>query len=467
MTDTVAVPLTRAALADAAEPLPAAPARIVHIGLGAFHRAHQAWYTARATNAADWGIRAFTGRSGQLADLLSPQDGVFTLVERAATGDRLEHIGSIVAVHPAAHTAQLSSALASPRTALVTLTVTEAGYSLTPTGKPDLADPALLRDLHALTDAHPSGAPHSPETILGRLLTGLAERRRRDGGPLAVVPCDNFPSNGTILGRTVTQLAEDVSAGLGDWIRANVSFVSTSVDRITPRVDGTLAEQVRTATGWVDAAPVAAEPFTDWTLSGEFPAGRPDWESAGAVFVEDIEPYESRKLWLLNGSHSLLAYLGRLRGHTTVAQAIGDNECLRAVDQWWDEASRHLPSNVNPAAYRAALLERFRNPRIAHSLTQISADGLTKLSIRIVPVARMELREGRDAEAAAGVVAAWIAAVRTGLAVPDARAAEVDAAAVDANPTGALLSLVAPDLAVHPDFAPRVAYLTDRLTGGS
>src|SRR5690606_18164523 len=153
----------------------------------------------------------------------------------------------------------------------------------------------------------------------------------------------NFPANGAVLGRALRALAAERSPGLAGWIAGTVSFVSTSVDRITPRVDDVLVETVRAGTGWRDVAPVAAEPFADWVLAGEFPAGWRAWEAAGAVLVGDVEPYENRKLWMLNGAHTLLACLGRLRGHATVAEAIADPVCAAAADRWWDEAGRQLP----------------------------------------------------------------------------------------------------------------------------
>ena len=443
--------LNRAALAAAGETLLTPPERIVHIGLGAFHRAHQAWYTARADDASQWGITAFTGRSPVLAQQLQAQDGLYTLVERGADGDRFQRIGSIIAAHPAEHTAQLTAALSAPATALVTLTVTEAGYSLTATNEPDLSDPDLRADLHALAGGSARGSI-AARTVLGRMLVGLDARRLAGAGPISIVPCDNFPDNGATVARALTILADDVSADLGRWVRDSVAFVSTSVDRITPRLDVATIGEVAEATGWHDAAPVVTEPFSDWILSGTFPAGRPQWETAGARFVTDIGAFESRKLWLLNGAHSLLAYLGRLRGHATVAEAITDPVCRVQVEQWWDEASRHLPAAVDTGGYRVALVDRFRNPRIAHSLAQISGDAVAKLSIRIAPVVRAELAAGRGAPGGAAAVGAWISTVTSGMTLQDAHADEVGTARGTADPVAALLALVAPDLAAHPSF---------------
>ncbi|WP_205649406.1 mannitol dehydrogenase family protein [Agromyces sp. LHK192] len=430
----------------------------MHIGLGAFHRAHQAWYTARAGDGADWGIAAFSGRSTAAADALIPQDGVFTLVERGADGDRLAPIGSIVEAQPSSNALRRATLLAAPRTAVVTLTVTEAGYTLRPDGSLDTAAPAVTADLARVRRTAVDGdhAAEATQTVVGMLAAGLIERHRAGAGSIAIVPCDNFPSNGPLLRDAVTEFITAIDPHLNQWLVDHVSFVSTSVDRITPKVDDGLTREVERALGWTDAAPVATEPFADWTLSGEFPAGRPQWERSGAAFVEDIDAYESRKLWMLNGAHSLLAYLGRLRGHTTVAAAMGDPFVRYSIEAWWDEAARHLPAGMDVDAYRRALTARFENQRIEHLLAQISTDGLTKLSVRIAPVAVLERRAGRGAQASALVFAAWITALRSGLPMADARRAEVDAALADSDPTLALLAAVSADLAADPGFSAEV-----------
>jgi fructuronate reductase len=456
--------LSRAALGPTGTTPQAPPIRILHIGLGAFHRAHQAWYTARAADGNLWGIAAFAGRSGALPSLLAPQDGVFTLVERDRDGDRFHHVGSIAAAYSSPESHRLIGLLGSRQTSVVTMTVTEAGYTLGTDGELDDGNPLVASDIavlkHALREYE---GPAAPATTLGRLVAGLARRRLTGAGPLAIVPCDNFSDNGPLTRAAVIQMAHEVQPELGAWIGESVSFVSTSVDRITPRVEDSLVETVAAATGYRDAAPIATEPFSDWTLSGEFPAGRPDWESSGAVFVDEIGPYESRKLWMLNGAHSLLAYFGRLLGHRTVAEAVRDRDCIIAVNAWWDEACRHLPEPLDLASYRAALMERFENPRIEHSLAQISADGLTKISLRIAPVARAERRAGRDAEAAAFVMAAWIAALRNGLPIDDTRRAEIDRALAAVDPTAALLAMVGPELAGDTDFRERVRDVVHQL----
>jgi fructuronate reductase len=396
--------------------------RIVHLGLGAFHRAHQAWYTAHAGNARDWGIVAFTGRRPAMADVLSGQDGLYTVIERSSTADRYEVVTALVEAQDGANIARLAEVFASPDVALVTITVTEAGYRLRADGSPDTSDAALARDLATLRAAQSSQAPSWPApssqphlggltltTMLGRLLAGLEARRQAAGPGLAVVPCDNLPANGALMSHGTVQAAEFVSPALAQWITQNVSFVSTSVDRITPRLTAADRDRLTAQQDWADAAPVVTEPFSDWVLSGSFPAGRPAWEDAGARFVDAIEPWEHRKLWLLNGAHTLLSFGGLLRGYETVAQAISDPALAAMVEELWDEASDQLPDGLGIESYRAALRDRFGNSRIEHRLAQIAEDGTRKLALRIVPVAEAHLRAGRLPGAAAFAIACWIA----------------------------------------------------------
>ncbi len=367
--------------------------RIVHIGLGAFHRAHQAWYTDRVDLDQNWGIVAFTGRSPEAAQTLAEQDGLYTLITRDSLGDSFQIIDSIVRAEDGNDTEALVAAISSPETAIVTMTITEAGYGMDAAGGVDV---------------------ENPSPALAKLALALENRRLENGLGIAVISCDNMPSNGAMLKTAMTQLFAGFGQAAVDWLTEKVSFVSTSIDRITPKSTDEDVAMVHRASGWQDASPVVTEPFSDWVLEGDFPLGRPQWERAGVKFVANIEPFENRKLWLLNGSHSLLAYFGQLRGHETVAEAIDDSECLRAVEDYWDEAAAHLlEEGLDVANYRAALLERFQNSRIAHRLAQIAIDGSTKLRVRIAPVARAELAAGRNAAACAKAVASWVDYVLT------------------------------------------------------
>lgn len=372
-----------------------APIRMVHIGLGNFFRAHQAWYTHHAPDA--WGIAAFTGRRPTQAEALALRDGLYTLITRGPERDEFETITSLSAVHPAADHAAFLDYLRAPDLALVTLTVTEAAYLLADTA----ADVAALRE-------DPTAGV---TTVPARLLAGLIARSRAGAPRIAIVPCDNLPNNGTVVGDVLRDLAARVDPGLVSTVDETASFVTTMVDRITPRSTPDDQAAVIAATGVTDASPVVTEPFSEWILSGEFPAGRPRWEDAGALFVDDVAPFEQRKLWLLNGGHSLLAYAASIRGHTTVSAGIADPVCRAWLEELWDEASNHLTA-TGIAAYRKALVERFSNPRMQHLLAQIAADGSQKLPIRVLPVVRAERAAGRVPTGAARVLAAWICHLR-------------------------------------------------------
>jgi fructuronate reductase len=458
-----AVRLTRAALRDSGVAAEAPPVRIVHIGLGAFARSHLAWYTGRVDDAHEWGIAGFTGRSPAVAEQLVPQDGLYTLVQRSVSADEAEVVTSVVEVREAAEINRFVELVAAPSTAIVTLTVTESGYRLRPDGTPDTDDPAVAADLRVLAETiadPPSGVRHEydiPSTALGRLVLGLAARRRAGAGPLAVVPCDNMPGNGALVQRGVVELARAASPADGDWIEQNIAFVSTSVDRITPRTTEADIAGVAAQTGWVDASPVVTEPFHDWILSGRFPAGRPEWERAGARFVEDIVPFERRKLWLLNGAHTLLAYAGLARGHRTVAEAVADPATRRETLSLWDEAAGHLPRDVlDLDRYLPELLGRFENARIEHHLAQIAGEGVTKLRVRIVPVAVAERRAGRTAAACAVPVGAWIALVVGGVEFADAQSDAVASASAAPDPVRALVAVLDDARAGDDGFVERV-----------
>lgn len=442
----IPAPLTRDELARrigdaAATP---APVRIVHLGLGHFFRAHQAWYTAHAADAAQWGIAAFTGRSVASSEALNRQDGLFALVERGPDTDRLEVIGSVVEAVAGQDVPRLEALARDPQVAVITLTVTESGYRLT-AGLPDLDDADVRADLEALR----AGAS-AALTVLGRLTTAFRARRDAGAGPLAVVPCDNIPGNGEFVARGVIAFAERVEPTLAAWITANVSFVSTSVDRITPHANEVPA--VVSSAGWLDDLTVITEPFSDWVLAGDFPAGRPEWESAGARFVDDIEPWENRKLWLLNGAHSLLTFAGMPRGLQTVAEAVADPECRALVESFWDEAVACLPDGTEHVLYRSQLIERFENPRIVHRLAQIAAEATTKVEFRFAAVAERSIAAGRDASASARALATWIAWLRTHPGAVDVRAGAVAAAEASADPVSSLVGLVSRKLAAVPGF---------------
>lgn len=401
---------------------PEAPVRMVHLGLGNFFRAHQAWFTEHSQDAAQWGYAAFTGRSAAVAEALAEQEGLYTLLVREAEGDRPEVVSSLSAVHAGSDLAALRGYFASPELALVTSTVTEAGYRRDTGGGLDLTDPDVAADIEAL---RADALSDEVRTTPGRLVAGLLARRAADAGQIALVPCDNVPDNGAMVARVVRDLAREVDPGMLDWIGDNVSVVTTMVDRITPRATDEDHATVAELVGVSDKQVVVTEPFSEWVLAGEFPNGRPEWP--GAQFVDDVSKHEQRKLWLLNGSHSLMAYGASILGHETVSSAIGDETVRGWVEEWWDVAARHLEVDAAEVAdYRRALVERFSNPRIKHLLAQIAADGSQKVPIRFGPALAAEAAGGDVPLGATRPVAAWIAHLHGhGAPVTDAQSATV------------------------------------------
>lgn len=443
---------------------PPSPVAIAHLGLGAFFRAHQAVYTDRAPDAEAWGIAAFAGRSRTLADQLTAQDALYTVLVQGPDGDTCSVVSSLTRARPAGDVGEWLDVLSDPATALVTITVTEAAYLRDEAGGLRLDDPATRADMTALRRGHLTGVG----TVPGRLVAGLAARHAEDATPLAVVPCDNLLHNGRSVRRVVLDLADAVDDALSDWVRESVSFVDSAVDRITPRTTDEDRETVLRATGLLDACPVVTEPFSEWVIAGEFPQGRPGWEHAGAQLVTDVTPYEQRKLWLLNGAHSLLAYAGSIRGHTTVAEAIGDPLCRGWVEAWWDEAGAHLPLAADViASYREELERRFANPRIRHLLEQIAMDGSQKLPVRVVPVVRAEREAGRTPHAAARTLAAWLLHLRgAGAPVNDPAAEDLVVRASGPLPDAArrVLELLDPSLAADEGLAAAVITHAEELS---
>lgn len=450
---------------------PAAPIRLVHLGLGNFTRAHQAWYTEHADDAEQWGIAAFTGRRPTMAELLSPQDGLYTLITKGAAGDSFEVISSISVVHPAADYAQLIGYLASPDLAVVTSTVTEAGYYRAEDGGLDLADPAVAADLAALAELVAGGeltvdriAATPVATAPARILAGFLARRSAGVGALTILPCDNIPNNGQAFKRVIVEAAEQVDPSLSAWIEEQISWATCMVDRITPATTEEDRAECEAQQGYLDAAPVPTEPFSEWVISGEFPAGRPRWESAGAQVVADVEPYEQRKLWMLNGSHSLMAYCAPILGLETVGAAIEHPLVRDWVQQWWAAAGPRL--SVPWEEYAAALTERYQNPNIRHLLAQIAHDGSQKIPVRIAPVLIASAREGAPAPAAVRALAGWLLHLRgVGAPVVDAQEAKVLelAAGTLEEAAAKVLAYAAPELAGDEGLAASLVQAAEEL----
>lgn len=376
---------------------------IVHIGVGAFHKAHQAFYTdtALAAKGGNWRILGISLRSAEVAAALNPQDGRYTLITRDEKGDSARIIGSIAEVIVAPHSTEaVIAAIAAPSTKIVTLTVTEKAYGIDRSrGGLDLEHPAIANDL---------ASPDAPTGIVGFLVAGLKRRMETAGGPLTILCCDNLPENGKIVSQLVQNFARRTDAPVAEWISQNVRFPSSMVDRITPASTPRTFMDAEHLTGYSDNAAVETEPFTQWVIEDDFAAGRPAWEAGGALFVEDVTPYEKMKLRLLNGTHSLLAYAGFLAGHETVSEAIRDASLAVLAERQMIAAAATLPPIPGIDRYRAELLERFSNKAIRHLTYQIAMDGTEKLPQRILAPLAETIANGGDARPFCFAIAAWM-----------------------------------------------------------
>jgi len=398
----------RLCAANAAGRLPYDRARItpgiVHLGVGAFHRAHIAAYVdAVLPTDPSWGIIGASLRRPDTRDALAPQDFLYTLIERGAAGTSLRVIGSLLDVLDAGtQRSQLIAAMADPRIRIVTLTVTEKGYCHDPaTGALDERHPDIVHDLRT---------PETPVSAPGLIVRALELRRAAGSAPFTVLCCDNLPANGATTARVVTAFAGLRDPELAEYIAREVAFPSTMVDRIVPATADLDRDLVRRESGLGDAWPVVTEPFAQWVIEDHFTAGRPPLEAAGAELVGDVLPFELMKLRMLNGSHSTIAYLGYLGGYGYVSEAVADPAIHALIhDFMTDEVMATLPRDFyDLAAYRDALLDRFRNPALRHRTWQIAMDGSQKLPQRLLGTIRDRLAMGLPVVRAALGVAAWM-----------------------------------------------------------
>lgn len=380
---------------------------IVHLGPGAFHRAHQAWFIEQLL-AQDprWGICGVSLHSPGVRDALAPQDNLYTLVSLGAT---IQHqvIGALtqLLVAPASPEAVLER-LSHPATRVVTITVTEKGYCLDAAGNLDLAREDIQRDLAALG---------TPATLPGYLLEALRRRRLAGGPPLAIISCDNLPGNGRLLGRAVRQMAYILDRSLARWIEDHVRFPQTMVDSITPATTDALRQEVAATLGVVDRWPVQRESFLQWVMEKHEGVDGPDWARAGVILTADVGAHEQAKLRLVNGAHSTLAYLGLLAGHTTVAQAMADERLSGLVETLMRSdilPTLRAPADLDLPGYITAILARFRNPALEHHLAQIAWDGSQKIPVRLLPTIAAALAAGRPLDRLALPIAAWMRFIR-------------------------------------------------------
>jgi fructuronate reductase len=376
---------------------------IVHLGIGAFHRAHMAVYLDDLlADDPSWGIVGASLRRPDTKEALEPQDGLYTVAVRDAGGTHPRVIGSILRVMDAnSEREDLLALMAHPRIRIVSLTVTEKGYCYAPaSGALDEKHPDIVHDL---------ANPQAPKSAPGILVEALARRRAAGIAPFTVMSCDNLPSNGATAKRIVTRLAALRDPALGDWVEG-VAFPSTMVDRIVPSTTDADRDEVGGLIGAEDAWPIMTEPFTQWVIEDNFPGGRPVFEKAGAQMVADVEPFEHMKLRMLNGSHSTMAYSGFLGGYAYISDVMGDPAYVRLVHGLMTaEAMPTLDmAGFDLGAYRDQLLERFRNPALKHRTWQIAMDGSQKLPQRLLGTIRDRLAAGQGIDRLALGVAAWM-----------------------------------------------------------
>jgi fructuronate reductase len=379
---------------------------IVHLGIGAFHRAHQAVYVddCLAAGDRDWAILGASLRSPDTRDALAPQDGLYTALIRSAEKDEARVVGSVrrLLVAPEDPSALLD-AMTDPSVKIVSLTVTEKGYCRNAaTGALQEDHPDILHDLDQ---------PTRPKSAIGFLVEALARRRAAGVAPFTVLCCDNLPHNGRTVQGVVTRFAELRDPDLARFIAADVSFPCTMVDRIVPATTDADRAALAEKFGVVDAWPVATEAFSQWVIEDRFCNGRPRFEAVGAQMVADAAPYEAMKLRLLNGSHSAIAYLGYLAGHETVSDAItapGFVEFVRGLMDLEVTPTLDVPPEADLDSYKSALLARFANPSLRHKTWQIAMDGSQKLPQRLLETARARLVAGQPIERLALAVGAWM-----------------------------------------------------------
>ncbi|WP_254889831.1 mannitol dehydrogenase family protein, partial [Cronobacter sakazakii] len=370
-------------------------ARIVHLGFGAFHRAHQGVYAdiLAAEHGSDWGYCEINliGGEQQIADIRR-QDNLYTVAEMSADAWRARVVGVVKqALHAQVDGLEaVFAALCEPQVAIVSLTITEKGYCHSPaTGELMLDHPLIAADL-----AH----PETPSSAVGVIVEALARRKAAGLAGFSVMSCDNMPENGHVARNVVMAFARAVDASLAAWIEENVTFPSTMVDRIVPAVTPETLDKIEQLTGVRDPAGVACEPFRQWVIEDNFVAGRPAWEDAGVQMVDDVLPWEQMKLRMLNGSHSFLAYLGYLAGYAHISDCMNDTHFRDAARQLMlrEQAPTLRITGVDLTGYADSLITRFANPALKHRTWQIAMDGSQKLPQRMLDSVRWHLQHGGE-----------------------------------------------------------------------
>ena len=381
-------------------------AGIVHLGIGAFHRAHQAFYTEAVLNkfGGDWGIIGCSLRSSSVRDQLAPQGNLYVLAERSGEGEKLQLMGAVLQTlvgpeNPAA----LVAVMAQPNIKIVSMTVTEKGYCHDPaTGNLNALHPAIAHDLKNLD---------TPKSAIGFLVAALQARFKAGVKSFTVLSCDNLPDNGEVLKKVVMQFAQTISKELAVWVQANTCFPSTMIDRIVPATTNQDRKNIETRLGVRDEGVVIAEPFSQWVIEDKFSDGRPQWEKVGALLVDDVSAFEKIKLRLLNGAHSTLAYTGYLSGFDYMSDVMSEPAFVNMITLYMArEAGETLmaPPGFNIEAYKQQLRDRFSNASLKHRTWQIAMDGSQKLPQRLLESLRLQLRGNGHIDIICVGVAAWI-----------------------------------------------------------
>lgn len=376
---------------------------IVHLGPGAFHRAHQAVYTEQAlAEGGNWQICGVSLRSDTLKQALAPQDNLYTLmiVDREPAVSIIGSLKEVLVLKDDRQT--VMARMCAAQTCIISLTITEKGYCLDSQDCLDLSHSDIQYDL-----SH----PQTPRSTIGLLTAALAQRMEEKRSELTIISCDNLPHNGEKLKAAVLAFAQQQNPALATWIDTQICFPDTMVDSITPASHSGLEATAQQATGLHDSWPVQREAFTQWVIEDNFSGPRPAWEKYGVVFTHDVQVFEKAKLRILNASHSALAYIGSLAGFETVFDAISNTTIKAYIEQLLQQEI--LPTiaenaDLTPQHYAQAILKRFENPHIRHLLAQIAWDGSKKLSPRILDTVRDNLAASRPIDMLCTVVAAWI-----------------------------------------------------------
>ncbi|MCW2605512.1 MAG: Mannitol dehydrogenase domain protein [Frankiales bacterium] len=382
---------------------------VVHIGVGGFHRAHQALYfdDLAATGETAWGVVGVGLRRPEMGQVLGSQDGLFTVVERGGGTERARVVGSVVHyLYAPEDPERVLRTLAAPRTRLVTLTITGGGYLVDDAGVFQEDDEDVQHDLQH---------PETPRSVVGYLVEALRRRRDAGTGPFTVLSCDNLPDSGAAARTAVVSFARLRDADLATWVDEHVTFPSSMVDRITPETSPETRDEIEERFGVPDRWPVVTEPFRQWVVEDDFCAGRPPLEKVGVQFVGEVGPYKLVKSRLLNGGHSALGYLGTLLGHETSDEAMGDPVVRACVERMLrEEVLPLLPevAGLDLDEYLASTLERFANPAIADTLARLRRRGSVKMPSYLLPSLREARQQGQPCALLVLAVAAWMLFLR-------------------------------------------------------